>query len=350
MTSEDNIATARAIIANTVRRTFVNPPAVIAHTFSWVLDTAHTNARFLHLPWLTYQATRPNITLSDAEDSDRVAAVTAAWHLLHCAARLFDDIEDGEKQSFAPAEPAQVINAATALIFIAQLALTSLHESALEPRRILDMMIVFNTAIARMIGGQANDLALNVSTRHTPEDVLRIAGAKSGEFFALACRVGAILSTTGSNEIAACTAFGYNLGVLLQISDDFHAVWAPQRRSDLTTLRCTLPMGYALAGADSTTRSRLETWLAKVPDNSEALTELQSTLAELGALHYITLQSGLYYTRAHEALLALPRPSQAQHELLELLDAVFPAVAMDEWSSLPLSNASTVDPNSGSMA
>jgi geranylgeranyl pyrophosphate synthase len=167
----------------------------------------------------------------------------------------------------------------------------------------------------------------------TLDIVRRIAGAKSGEFFALACHAGALLSDAGLSDIATCTDFGYNLGILIQISDDFRAIWAPSRRGDLITAHRTFPIAYALSVADPDMRQQIRNWLAQAPDDRRALHELQILLADLGALHHTVLEAGLYHGRAREALLKLSRPNQAQYALLTLLDTVFPAVAMDQWSS-----------------
>jgi len=75
--------------------------------------------------------------------------------------------------------------------------------------------------------------------------------------------------------------------------------------------------------------------LRRAPDDPVALGELQSVLADLGVLHYLTLQAGKQHHLAREALLSAARPAVAQYELLKLLDAVFPAVARERWTSHP---------------
>lgn len=330
-----------AIIFRAFHKTGDTFPAEMEYTFHWVLDSIHASSRFLSLPMLTYRATQPNCLEDATQDLDRMTTVAAAWHLLHCAARLLDDVEDGEAENPVPElSPAIAINSGTALIFIAQLILASLHDSTLGPQRVLDLIVVFNLATARMANGQTSDLALNASTSPTLELIHRIAGLKSGEFFALACRAGALLSNAGSSEVATCADFGYNLGILVQISDDFRALWAPNRRGDLTTAHRTLPIAYALSVADPVTAHQIRTWLAQAPNDQDILFELQALLADLGALHYTVLEAGLYHARAREALLRLPRPNQAQYALLALLDTVFPAIARDQWPSPRLTTPS----------
>ena len=228
------------------------------------------------------------------------------------------------------AGPAQTINAATALIFCSHLALASLRDLGLEATRTLEIVVAFNTATCRMTAGQAQDLALIGDGLATLDQLRSVQAAKSGAFFALICRAGAMLGDASDGEIAACAAFGYNAGMLVQIGDDLCDLWMPRSACDLATARCTLPVVYALSMAGADDRGRIERLLGRAVEDGSAVTELQKTLADSGAAHYATLQAGMYYIQARQALLSLPRPSEAQHEMLQWLDRLFPALAMEK--------------------
>jgi len=330
-----NIAMTTDIISSIFRKTQFVATAAPAEVGAWVLAAAQSNRRLLSLPWFVYQATCQGQATGGSCDPQRSAPVAAAWHLLHCAAKLLDDIEDGEDSSlmFADLSPAQVINAATGLIFISQLALVSLRDLGLDSVRTLEVVTAFNTATSRMVNGQAQDLALTRGDVVSLEHLRKVQEAKSGEFFALSCRTGAMLGDASDCEIAACATFGYNLGMLVQMGDDLRDLWRPRSPHDLAAARCTLPVVFALSSVDADARRRIERLLACVSEDDcvakdgNALIELQRALAESGAVHYVTLQAGMYYLRAHQALLSLPRSSEAQHEILQLLDRVFPAIA-----------------------
>src|SRR3990172_12240121 len=68
-----------------------------------------------------------------------------------------------------------------------------------------------------MASGQHADL---VNPQPDLEQWLEIAGAKSGELFALACRCGARLATNDPARLKGFSDFGHHLGILLQILDD----------------------------------------------------------------------------------------------------------------------------------
>jgi len=287
----------------------------------WVVDCARAHPTYLQLPLLACEAT-------DGDPSDAVP-VAAAWHLLHCAARILDDVAD---KAQLPLEADRATNTAVILIFLAQVSLTTLRQSNVDAERIISLVSTFNTATTHTALGQAADLAWDESG-HTPDDYLRLAGAKTGEFFALACRCGAMLGTDETTEIDIYSSFGYHLGVLVQLGDDLQALWRPRGRSDLITTNRTLPVVYALTVASSRTRAQLRALVRKAPDDPGSLHQLQSALAKLGALHFTALQAGQQHHLAREAILSSARPTVAQHELLKLLDAAFPAVASEAWSS-----------------
>jgi geranylgeranyl pyrophosphate synthase len=312
-------------------------------TLRWVHERLYAHPAFLRLPLLACEATNG--------DSANVIPVAAAWHLFHCAAHLLDNVAD---EAFAAEDLAggdstqpwpigatipRVVNDAVTLLFLAQVSLTTLRRSRVDPQRVVSVVAAFNTAATRMALGQACDLTWDEDASSRAEypsadDYWCVAGAKTGEFFGLACRAGAMLGTDDQAEIDIYGSFGYRLGVLVQLGDDLQALWKPRDRGDLITAGRTLPVVYARTVAPSTTRDQLHTLLRSLWDDPGALRQLQTMLADLGALHYLMLQAGSQHHLAHEALLSSTRPSVAQHELSRLLDEAFPAVARDRWGSL----------------
>ncbi len=295
----------------------------------WVDDCARAQIAPLHLPLLACEAA--------GGDPTQAIPVAAAWHLLHCAAHLLDDIVD---EACPAHESAQAVNTAVVLISLAQVSLTTWEPNQVEPAHVVTLIEAFNAAMARTALGQAADLAWDEEAA-TLDDYWRVARAKAGEFFALACRAGAMLGTRPQTEVDIYATFGYHLGLLVQLGDDLRALWQPRGRGDLNTAGRTLPVVYALTVASPQAKARLYalcSLLRHAPDDS-ALRELQAMLADLGALHYVTWQAGRQHYLAFEALLSSARPVVAQHELLRLLDAAFPAVARAQWTSFrfPLS-------------
>jgi geranylgeranyl diphosphate synthase type I len=288
----------------------------------WVTDAA-CHSPFLRLPLLTCEAT--------GGDPAHAIPVAAAWHLLHCAAHLLDDVEDQAVEP--PLDPARVVNWATALTFTAQLLLLRPARWGLPAGRALALSTAFNAASLRICAAQDADLAAGPEGDLSLDDYWRIAASKGGEPLSLACRAGAMLGTQPQTQVDIYATFGYHLGVLVQLGDDLRALWTPRGRGDLTTAGRALPVVYALSVASPEARAHLRSLLHRAPDDPAVLHELQAALADQGALHYLTLQAGKQHHLAREALLSPARPAVAQHELLRLLDAAFPAVASERGGS-----------------
>ncbi|MBN2392686.1 MAG: polyprenyl synthetase family protein [Anaerolineae bacterium] len=284
----------------------------------WVCDCVGAHSDFLHLPLLT--------CLGAGGDVAPVIPVVSAWHLLYCAAHLLDDVADGAP---LPWEPAWTVNVAVTLIFLAQTSLTALRQHQIEAERILALMETFNAASIRIALGQASDLACDTQSP-TLDDYWRMAGAKSGECFVLACRAGAMMGNGELNVIENYAAFGYHLGLLVQLGDDLQALWQPRHRGDLATIARTLPLVYARSVSSPEMLTRLYVLVCRAGNESAALTELQSVLAEMGALHYLALQASRQRYLARESLYAATWPGAVRDQLSMLLDKMALTGALEQ--------------------
>jgi geranylgeranyl pyrophosphate synthase len=282
-----------------------------------ILDRAFSSRRdgitpFLLLPILCSRAA--------GGGENQAIVVAAAWFLLYLAAKVFDDIEDGDF-NFAPwsiiGEP-QAINAATGLIFASQLALTHLTKMGVREELVLLLIEDFNRTTLKMCSGQKADLE---GGELTFERYFKVIGEKSGEFFSLACRARALL---GTDEVAPFSDFGYNLGVIIQIMDDFEGVWNPNGRSDLEAGRRTLPVIYALSVAPPSLRIQLVELLKEAEIDPKAEDGARRIITELGAPQYMMIEAQIRRMRAEEALRSVGGDFQAHRKLIELLDLVMP--------------------------
>ena len=253
-------------------------------------------------------------------DEDQATAIAAAWFLLYLAARVLDDIEDGDalQSPWSAIGAPQAINAATGLIFASQLAFAHLPQIEADRDLALSLLEDFNRTTLRMCAGQHADLT--EESNLSLERCLSIAEAKSGEFFALACRAGALL---GTDEVAPYSEFGYNLGVLIQMCDDFEGIWNPQGRSDLATGKRTLPVIYALNVAPPSVRDCLEQLLVKATGEQEAEGQARRIITALGAPHYLLIEAQIRRRRAEAALCSTGKSSSACRQLIALLNGHF---------------------------
>ena len=179
--------------------------------------------------------------------------------------------------------PAQAVNLATAMIGLSQLSLTRLADLGVEPETILDLQKEFSLTLLYMCEGQHADLSDNGSLA----DYEKTVGAKTGALLRLGCRAGAMVAGADAQTVASYGEFGYNLGVLAQVWNDFYGLAGSGGKRDLGHSR-TLPILAALAldGIDYE------------PDSAEG---------QAGQL-YAVAQLQLVHQRTAEALARCPLP------------------------------------------
>jgi geranylgeranyl diphosphate synthase type I len=174
-----------------------------------------------------------------------------------------------------------------------------------------------------MTAGQHNDLTLQEPSL---EQCWQIAAAKSGAWFALACRSGARLATADTIRLERFREFGHHLGVLIQIRDDIDGLWSKDgSRSDLVNWpRWTLPVAYAMTVVGVAERDRLRHSLQAAPTDPDAEAMARHMIIEAGAVLYLAAEAHCHQRYAQKALLQASPPSAACDDLLALLSTFIP--------------------------
>jgi len=306
-------------------------------------------------------------------DRQPALILATAWRLIHMAAEILDDIEDRDSLEalwWKIGEP-RAINLAVALWATSQLSLLELR-SYLEERLLLDILSHFNLAIFQMCSGQHLDLtpvSSGMFPRASPSPGLtsrtgslsclsrrgkgtgcsngdtaplerywKIAAAKSGEFFRLICRCEALLGRCSQTDVRAFAEYGYNLGILTQLHNDYTGLYFPSEESccpskmcDLYRHRLTLPVAYALSLSPSEVEP-LERYLVRGEGDIQEIWQL---LIDAGALRYTIVKMQIYYQRARGALDSLEGciPHQG---LFDLLDGLSPRSLLSNHAFLPV--------------
>ena len=247
-------------------------------------DPERDPARFALLPGLCCQAA--------GGDPGCAADLAAAWLLYYSAAHVFDSVEDQDQPEawWAALGPGVAINVATGLLFSASLGLQRLFKHQ-QTRQVAQQVVQdFNQSLLVVSSGQHADL---VNPQPDLKQWLEIAGAKSGEFFALACRCGARLATDDPARLKGFSDFGHHLGVLLQILDDLEDL---KPGSDVETpdlspkIGRSLVVAYALDVLPTPAKQRLRECLQTLLDDQQAATELIHLLDQCGAAIYLATE------------------------------------------------------------
>jgi len=252
-------------------------------------------------------------------NQQQVAPIITAWTLLRHAARLLDDIEDGDAKFKTLPEPV-TLNISTGLLFTVGMLLNNLEETGLCPDTASDIRRVFYEELLKVCSGQHLDLTQTAPTRI--EDCWQIVGAKSGVFIGLVCWAGGRVACADQEKLQLYRQFGYNLGLLDQIRDDLADLWSDNAHySDLqNSNHQSLPIAYALSVLPDDERQKLITHLANSDSGADAVKTSRELIIQSGAGVYLAVQSTYYYQQNQQLLAKMTLPNEAYDKLIALLN------------------------------
>lgn len=257
-----------------------------------------------------------------AGDPNKAIPVTTAWQMIRLAAKLYDDVEDGEVGE----RNAEVNNLATGYLFLAYVALDKLKGYRISRVPFQRVRREFHQACLHTCAGQDVDLITRWNQKTlTPDDWLEVARSKSGALFAWASWAGALVAGASLEEQDCLWKYGLHLGTLVQIADDYNGTWGSPSKSDLSAQQMSLPVSYAFFVANKDERDHLKGILQEVNlGNSTALKTEQDLLTALGAQKFILAAA---QTQRQEAIEAIKCDNLYKQHLAILLDRAFPALA-----------------------
>jgi geranylgeranyl pyrophosphate synthase len=205
-------------------------------------------------PLLTFLIAR---SLSPAVALDYAAGAALAVECLVCAIDILDDLVDDDQTPLLQAVgEARAINAAAALLALAQQAILTVAPGARAPAaEPLALLGELQAASLACLAGQQSDLLAEAQplSAYGREDCLALAAAKAGSLMRLACRLGALVAGASPPLCELFSRLGELLGIAGQLDNDchdLHASLAPppalsQPKSDLRRGKKTLPLVLA---------------------------------------------------------------------------------------------------------
>lgn len=231
------------------RLTFALNRLDLAPTYSDMLITVareHLKAQREH-----FKACHPPVYLpflcceANGANPQRAIGVSSAWFLLQVAAHLLDKVEDLELEEIASPLRGQGMytNLSTGMIFVAEWILNHLELDGIDAGAAWDIQRAFQETVLSVCSGQHLDLSMPTPDLPT---CWKIAEAKSGSAFALACYVGTRVSTHQSDRLHHLEMFGRHLGTIIQISDDVLDLEVDTKRRDENQYGSPLANAYLL--------------------------------------------------------------------------------------------------------
>jgi geranylgeranyl pyrophosphate synthase len=249
---------------------------------------------------------------------EHAVPASAALQLFMAAGEVFDDIEDADAAGSLSAKygPAIATNAATALLILAEGAISQLKARDVADCVIVRVMGAINSFYTTACAGQHLDLSLTSKT--VSEDTyLRVASMKSATTIECACHIGALLATVNQEAVDLFTNFGHDLGMASQIANDIQGITTG---SDVIERKITLPVVYALAHTEGRIHSQLEFAFGnfcEFPPDSKKTMDL---LFGSGAIYYAMIKMEIYKQHAFDILHEFEKTGYNVEKLLLFLE------------------------------
>src|SRR5690348_3643546 len=157
---------------------------------------------------------RPMLTLAMARlagyTGDGHIKLAAAVEFMHTATLLHDDVVD-ESDMRRGKLAARLLWGNEASVLVGDFLLGQAFKMMVEVGSLRSLEIL-SSAAAVIAEGEVMQLAAAKDTETTEDAYLAVIRAKTAALFAAACEVGPILAGRAKAEVAACRAYGANLG------------------------------------------------------------------------------------------------------------------------------------------
>lgn len=291
------------------------------------------------------KALRPALCLAASRafgaEPDAVLDIAIAIELLHNAFLVHDDIADGSQMRRGRPTLAAAHGIAAALNAGDGLAVVASQVLRRATRQLDDELAdlvwhEFDTMAMRTLEGQAIEVGWQLDQVEDlgPADYLDLIMRKTCWYTTIhPLRVGALVGSGGTADLAALVGFGFHFGAAFQIRDDLLNLVGDERTygkeilGDLYEGKRTLPLMHLVSAATGTDREVLADYLrrGRTQRTQEMVTEVRRLMDDYGSIEYtreyaegILLVAEDYFEHAFTA--AVPGPD------LEFLRSLVPYV------------------------
>ena len=259
-------------------------------------------SRWLYGPMREYpsrpgKALRPALCLTASRafgsEPDALLGIAVAIELLHNAFLVHDDLADGSEMRRgrptlgATHGMAAALNAGDALAIVAGQVLRKATRR-LDSDLADQVWYEFDTMAMRTLEGQAIEVGWQLDNVEDlqPEDYLELIMHKTCWYTTIhPLRVGALVGSGGTADLAPLVRFGFHFGAAFQIRDDLLNLVGDERAygkeilGDLYEGKRTLPLVHLLANATGADRALMRDYLRR--DRSERSPEMVGAVRAL---------------------------------------------------------------------
>ncbi len=256
-------------------------------------------------PLLTVVAAR----LAGARD-DTALKLAAAVEFIHTATLLHDDVVDGSDLRRGKVA-AHLIWGAPSSVLVGDFLFARAFELMVETGSMRAMEILARAA--RVIAeGEVLQLSRAHDVNLSQETYLEIISAKTAELFAAAAEAGAVAAGGGMAQSSALRAYGFNLGLAFQLSDDAldyggaTETLGKNAGDDFREGKATLPLLLAIARTGAKERDFWDRVIGRQDQGEGDFRRARELIVAAGALEAALDLAGDYADRAKAALDIFP--------------------------------------------
>jgi len=231
---------------------------------------------------------------------ERALPVAASLQVILAAGDVFDDIEDADSPDSICAihGVAVATSVASTLLVLGERCLTRLVFAGADTGKIVHVIDTVNSFYTKACTGQYLDLTTeNLLSEDT---YLKIISMKSAAQFACACYAGALVAGAEQEMIDKFAAFGHNLGMASQISNDIQGITSGK---DIVRSAITFPVIYALNVQDTNISNVFTRFYHDKASSIDNIQLMKDMFFHAGAIHYSTVKMEVYKQMATDILL-----------------------------------------------
>jgi octaprenyl-diphosphate synthase len=257
-------------------------------------------------PLLTVAAAR----LTGGRD-DAGLKLAAAVEFIHTATLLHDDVVDGSGLRRGRVA-AHLIWGAPSSVLVGDFLFARAFELMVETGSMRAMEILARAA--RVIAeGEVLQLSRAHDVNLSKDTYLEIITAKTAELFAAAAEAGAVAARGGHAQCAALRAYGLNLGLAFQLSDDAldyggaTETLGKNAGDDFREGKATLPLLVAIARTGPREQDFWERVIGRQEQTDADFRRARELIIGAGALEFTLDMAASYADKAKAALEVFPR-------------------------------------------
>jgi geranylgeranyl pyrophosphate synthase len=225
--------------------------------------------------------------------SEKALPLAASIQFFMAAGDVFDDIEDNDSPISLCAKYGTAVtnNIATTLLVLGEKAIARLKDRNVEDNIIIRILDSVNSYYLTACKGQHMDISHGNNIEISENDYLEILSLKSASQIECACYTGALLATDNEEILEGFKEFGYNLGMMAQITNDISGII---NKKDIINKKITLPVIFALAQSEKPVYTLLEQYYSSQSDSDITAEQISDVLSSSGALHYAAIKMESY--------------------------------------------------------